>query len=29
MDELERLSKEEFQQAEKTPLVVVLENVRS
>lgn len=29
MDELERLSKEEFQQAEKSPLVVVLENVRS
>jgi tRNA G18 (ribose-2'-O)-methylase SpoU len=29
MDELERLSKEAFQQAEKSPLVVVLDNVRS
>jgi 23S rRNA (guanosine2251-2'-O)-methyltransferase len=29
MDELERLSKEAFQLAEKSPLVVVLDNVRS
>lgn len=29
MDELDRLSPEGFQQAQKTPLVVVLENVRS
>jgi tRNA G18 (ribose-2'-O)-methylase SpoU len=29
MDELERLSKEAFQQAEKSPLVVILDNVRS
>ena len=29
MDELERLSKEAFQQAEKSPIVVVLDNVRS
>ncbi len=29
MDELERLSKEAFQQAKKSPMVVVLDNVRS
>ncbi|MEY4727655.1 MAG: hypothetical protein RLZZ390_179, partial [Bacteroidota bacterium] len=29
MDELERLSKEAFQDAEKSPLVVLLDNVRS
>ncbi|MEY3059827.1 MAG: hypothetical protein RL000_1179 [Bacteroidota bacterium] len=29
MDELERLSKEAFQDAEKSPLVVILDNVRS
>ncbi len=29
MDELERLTKEAFQDAEKSPLVVVLDNVRS
>jgi 23S rRNA (guanosine2251-2'-O)-methyltransferase len=29
MDELDRLTKEEFQTSEKSPLVVVLENVRS
>ncbi len=29
MEELERLTKEEFQTSEKSPLVVVLENVRS
>ena len=29
MDELNRLSKEDFQQAEKLPIIIVLDNIRS